>query len=474
MFKIIIMKFLLFIPALLFSLSVQSQTLKRTYYDYYNRYKFEEYYVNAKGETHGKYKKYSEEGIVEEESNYKNGLLDGVQLKYSTYSGRQTLTFKKTFKDGLLNGPFVAYAKGNIPIQSGNFMNDKKEGVWTFIDPYKNYDLTDAEKKGCEWYKSKFNYVDGEVQWEGLIESFYYPSGKPHSTGTYKSGKKIGEHKVFFPNGKLYSHEFYEENGKDYWKKAWYANGQLQKFESFKNGQVTYEGYDKEGNPDQVMQREMAQKEAKRIRVSGDSCLVNHNDLDCARKYYQQLGFSERQSLMQWVDEFERAGKLLEQKDYKETIRLYENAWSFLKETSLAPYVKGEYDKVKAESDKIEAEKRELASLDSTINAAVREYKSIFVEVKNTILVDANNQPITREAYPKGQFVYKKSSEVLQEMLEDYTGTIDQDEKIRKGKIVLSAFEKVNALKDSNTKDLNKQLKKVEDKNQVKAILGIQ
>lgn len=105
---------LLFIIALLFRVSTLSnaQTLKRTYHDFRNTQNAEEYYVNGKGEKHGKYKSYSNNGIVAEEANFKNGYLDGQYIKYGTSSGRQTLISKETYKDDLLHGG-ASYYNGN-------------------------------------------------------------------------------------------------------------------------------------------------------------------------------------------------------------------------------------------------------------------------------------------------------------------------------------------------------------------------
>ena len=98
-----------FLPVL-FSMSALlsfGQIPKKTFYDFKKTQPDEVYFVNNLGQNNGLYTKYDAFGAKAVEANYKNGLLHGAAKEY----------FRR--------GP-----KSKLKI-SGNYKDDKKDGVWT-------------------------------------------------------------------------------------------------------------------------------------------------------------------------------------------------------------------------------------------------------------------------------------------------------------------------------------------------------
>jgi antitoxin component YwqK of YwqJK toxin-antitoxin module len=104
--------------ALLFILTTffcSSQKIMKTYYDYQKTQLDEVYLINARGQKNGLYTKYDEEGAKAVEANYVNGILNGPSKEYYRNKGAEKIK------------------------KSGNFLNDKKQGLFTTYT-YVKYD----------------------------------------------------------------------------------------------------------------------------------------------------------------------------------------------------------------------------------------------------------------------------------------------------------------------------------------------
>lgn len=75
----------------------------------------------------GPYTIYYENGEIQQEGYYKNGLLDGsVVIYYETGQVNE----EQIYREGLLNGPFVMYYEGGEIQQEGHYKDDKADGNW--------------------------------------------------------------------------------------------------------------------------------------------------------------------------------------------------------------------------------------------------------------------------------------------------------------------------------------------------------
>ena len=126
----------------------------------------EEKNFNEKGELHGIYKSYFEDGFVEHQGMMKNGKKDGEWIVYydEPYnSSENRKLFVRNFKDGKLFGMWTSYHwKGY----------KKSEGLW------------------------EDNLRVGEH-----IE--YYENGNIKKKGTFMNGFDIGEHIEYYENGNI-------------------------------------------------------------------------------------------------------------------------------------------------------------------------------------------------------------------------------------------------------------------------------
>jgi len=107
-----------------------------------------EFYVDGKLE--GLIVTYYTNNKVTEETEYKNGIKEGVN---NYYSPQGVLLKKLHNKDDQLNGPATYYdAYGNIVI-IGQYKNGKKHGPWKY---YKNQEVI-LEETYPKSYKKKGN-----------------------------------------------------------------------------------------------------------------------------------------------------------------------------------------------------------------------------------------------------------------------------------------------------------------------------
>ncbi|HOY11594.1 MAG TPA: toxin-antitoxin system YwqK family antitoxin [Saprospiraceae bacterium] len=150
---------------------------EKTYYD--DGKLKEKYQINKDKEKDGAYLRYHANGTLAEETNYQNGLQEGLR-KIFTESG--DLEFTSTYADGKLNGPRKVYfPTGKLRVDS-NYKDDQLIG--TFYKYYENGNLqeevtfVEGAENGpfVEYYdngvvKWKGNYLNGDNEF-GLLEHF--------------------------------------------------------------------------------------------------------------------------------------------------------------------------------------------------------------------------------------------------------------------------------------------------------------
>ncbi len=450
---------------LILACSVFGQTVKKEFYDFKKTKIMAEYQVNAAGEKNGWFKGYNENGVVVEEAMFKNGQLNGVYKKYSTNSGKREITQSETYKDGVLNGAAQYYGTmDNKPFvqKEGNFLDGERNGKWLIIKPTPNYNIKEEEKKGCEYVKEEVEYQKGnEVSPpDGKRTIYYFPSGKVRCEEEYTNGIKTGQHKWYYPNGKLEAEYIYDGQTKKYLKKkTYYTNGQLWEDFDWSSGKEVLMDYNEDGSPGLFSKRNMAaQKEANAAAKADSAFTAGNFDLGFSICNDSKINTDYLFKIVELEKKFNSNQISAEDAKYKLKDIEYYNDAKYMNSLHL----KHATTKIASLKTKI----TEVAKMDENIKAKEKEYAGAYTE-------SINNG--TAWAYPKGENIYFKSKSVLEEILGAYNKAASPDEKLKTGTVVLTALDRMIAIStnEQQCKDFNKQLKKVEDKAQIKTILGL-
>lgn len=162
-------KYILFAAFLCVSCSNKEVTIS-----YENGKPNEIYSVNDENQKEGLYKKYREDGTLQEESNYAAGILDGKRKLY--FEDGAQIEIEELYKDGQMEGEhFVYYPSGKLMIES--------------------------------------NYNDGKM--EGIFKK-YFESGKLMETITFKNNMEMGPFEEYHPNGKIQWKGTYADGDKEF------------------------------------------------------------------------------------------------------------------------------------------------------------------------------------------------------------------------------------------------------------------
>jgi antitoxin component YwqK of YwqJK toxin-antitoxin module len=206
------------------------------------------------GNKIGIWQEFYEDGKLRNESNYKNGSLEGYHKEYDQ-NGALKLTL--LYQEGKLisNVDDVQskavektenYSDGK-PKHIGSYVNDKPVGI------HKEY-KTDGSVEMAYIYNDNSELVskgviDDDGKREGPWEE-YYGNGKILSKGIYKNNQRTGSWDFFYENGKKeQTGEF--QNGKYIGEWKWYyTDGNLWKEEEYLSGlrDGHYTEFDEGGN----------------------------------------------------------------------------------------------------------------------------------------------------------------------------------------------------------------------------------
>lgn len=458
-----------------------SQTVKKDYYDYRKTQIMAEYQVNSVGEKHGWFKGYNQEGVLVYEYNYKNNLQDGVNKEYSVYGGRK-LAQTETYKAGLLDGPATYYAEnkgggGSRIMSEGSYAVDEKQGKWTYTNPFDAYGMPDEWKAKAQYIQSVKYYEKGkEVYPDGEIIAYYLPSKQPSSIINYKDGKETGEPKGYFPNGSIASEKMYNADGKLLFEKTYHPNGQLKGSIDWRSGKRVYEGYNENGSPDKTMQYEQQQKEQEERSnaIIKAYKLLGAEQYEDAMKSYNALGVNTEylEYFLQLKTQFEN--KQINHTDFRSQLKT--KYWDLQEKKGIQTlksheeYCLAYVEKIKLEEERI---REETNKLNKELQSSLNGYKDLNIVETKTPNIDAAKPPIITNSYLKSKIIYNKSMIVVN----SYATEFNQEKDLEKKRVILKkindAIVVLNNIPESEWKDLNKQLKKVDDPEQIKSILKI-
>ena len=159
---------------------------------------------------------YTEEGLVQYEAEYKNGMLDGKKtLFYKDKTPMQVINFKKGKKDGV----YTSYHQTGKVEYEENYKEDVKQGkrktyyasgVLECEETYLNDVLDGPWKKYWENGKVKGETVYKGGAPKGSFKS-YHENGKIETEANYRNGLLDGTMKIYLPDGTLKSEEVYKD-----------------------------------------------------------------------------------------------------------------------------------------------------------------------------------------------------------------------------------------------------------------------
>lgn len=136
---------------------------------------------------------------------YKNGSADGEWIDFVEGKISEKTTVKKGKKDGL----YERFSPSGEVLETGNYIDDKKEGVWSKKEYNKNNEVIRWSKKSYKDNKLDGEYENFEINLDRKI----------YEKGNYKKGLKEGLWE-YFVNDKPRLRETYKIISTDFGEKA--------------------------------------------------------------------------------------------------------------------------------------------------------------------------------------------------------------------------------------------------------------
>lgn len=334
-------------------------------------------------------------------------------------------------------------------------------------------------KEYYDWAKTKIKkqyYTDAYGTLNGSFKA-YSEYGGILKQGQCKNDGPIGKWIENYDNGKLHYIKYYDtpgtndfqvQNGKII---AYYEDGKTIKYErNFKKLELdgVWKEYDEKGTLIEEDNYIKGESEKRRIRIESENVEYNR------RKQEQK----EKENAENYKSSIISAEKYLAGEDYKEAKRFFTIATEIASNEQYPKDKIKEIDVLIEKEDQVKAKKAQAKvkfDLQSVkIDTLYNKFKKLYVINKQSFWVDpVTYKPLMKESYPKGEYLYKKSNDIVNALLIDYKIVLDGETEIIKGNYITSILDKMIALGDTNTKDLEKQIKKAQTDEEVKIILGL-
>ncbi|MCH9611950.1 MAG: hypothetical protein S4CHLAM102_04280 [Chlamydiia bacterium] len=149
---------------------------------------------------------YYEDGSLQSEKSYQNGVLHG---RSKWYGRDQTLVSETLFQEGKREGATLRYYPNGDQYARLYFSKDRLHGEQKYY--FMNGTL-----------RSSTLYYQGEL--EGM-QKLYWPSGQLKRTTFYHLGKREGKQEIFFESGQRKEVAFYREGKLEKELTQWHENG---------------------------------------------------------------------------------------------------------------------------------------------------------------------------------------------------------------------------------------------------------
>ncbi|MCG9966239.1 toxin-antitoxin system YwqK family antitoxin [Shewanella cutis] len=171
------------------------------------------------GNYQGKYSKYRENGILEEELYYQNNNLEGAQKKYFENGQLQVHFHMKNgtphglylyyYDNGLLESR-INYGADNIVDTVTFYPNGQPEDKFTKIAGYLEGEKLYWSNDG--WLVRKQNYHKGKLHGVTL---YYQAADLLNEISNYRHGERVGSQKYFNTKGRLKTEIVYDSKGRE-------------------------------------------------------------------------------------------------------------------------------------------------------------------------------------------------------------------------------------------------------------------
>jgi antitoxin component YwqK of YwqJK toxin-antitoxin module len=151
---------------------------------------------------------YHENGKINEDANYKDGLLNGSRKSY--FENGQ-LNEEENYQNGRLNGIRKVYLENGSLKEEGKYENGKENGMFAFYNENGTKEQESIYLNGIKNGKEVLFYKNGKIKAEYFIQDTvrngtfisYFESGKKELESVLKNGKTGGIVKKYYENGKL-------------------------------------------------------------------------------------------------------------------------------------------------------------------------------------------------------------------------------------------------------------------------------
>lgn len=184
------------------------------------------------GKQNGLFQLYTEEGILVDDANFKEGERDGLTEQFYNDTGK--LRVSANYKNGVLDGEFKAYyPNGNLQGEV-TYKNGEMNGEYREYNENKNIRLSGSYKN---------NLQDGE--WKSYLED-----GTLETIVNYKDGELNGLKEDYYKNRNVWIRQEFKNNDLDGVYEVYYENGNPQLKAKIKNGQTIEEQrFNHDGTP---------------------------------------------------------------------------------------------------------------------------------------------------------------------------------------------------------------------------------
>jgi antitoxin component YwqK of YwqJK toxin-antitoxin module len=379
---------------------------------------------------------------------------------YEQFAGDGNIIKSVTYKAGQKNGPEVLYTNmgvywcGGKPVEQNNWKNDNLDGL--------------QKKYGCHDSNS------GTTVYDGLVEESLFKDGVVIWTKTYYTGsKKKANIQLNGPCTEWYesgakSAEYTFKNGQMEGEfTAYYESGAVKQKQTFTDGQrvgdiiTTY--YESGKKSEECTYVTGTQRKAKATTYyesgsvkeeltyegAGPGALKKAVEMTEGGKIRRETVYTYNSA---YVTEYDAAGNKIESNEEKQGRQQAEKE-----------------NKRKAEADKKKQFENELESQRVNINQKYDKFTSLYASTKTTEIMAG----VSVGNYPKGKHLYEKGDALYMEYAKAYSNEQDISKKVETGKTMMKVLDRLISLASTDTKEINKQLKKAETQDEVKQILGL-
>jgi antitoxin component YwqK of YwqJK toxin-antitoxin module len=221
------------------------------------------------GKQNGLFQMYTEDGVLIDNANFKDGERDGVTEQFYNDTGK--LRVSANYKNGVLEGEFKAYyPNGNLQGEV-NYVNGEMNGDFKEYHENKKIRLSGSYKNSLQ-----------EGEWKSYLED-----GTLESIVNYKDGELHGIKEDYYKNGNVWTRQEFKNNDLDGVYEVYYENGNPQLKAKMKNGQTIEEQrFNHDGTLYNEQDEKIVESEDKIIirEVSDDEIVISESSEDFSKE----------------------------------------------------------------------------------------------------------------------------------------------------------------------------------------------